>query len=60
MRAVKFLMRVFTGLVGIFAADVLLSPTGLCVGINLFTGLFTAILGVPGFIMLYVLAYLLK
>ncbi len=60
MSAVRFLMRIFTGLAAIFTADVLLSPIGLCVGVNLFTGLFTAILGVPGFVMLYALAYILK
>lgn len=60
MRIIKFTARFFTGLAGIFAADVLLSPLGLCVGLNLFTGLITAVLGTPGFVMLYALAYILK
>ena len=60
MRAVKFIMRMLTGFAGIFAANFLLSPVGVCVGLNIFTVLFTAVLGVPGFLMLYALSWVLK
>ena len=60
MRAAKFLIRMGTGAEAIFAADVLLSPFEIGVGINLFTTFFCALLGIPGFAVLYALAWVLK
>ncbi len=57
------IMLVFRSIIGaaaIFAADFLLSPIGLSVGINLFTAFVTGILGIPGFIMLYALTLILQ
>ncbi len=52
-------IRSAIGTAAIFAADFLLSPAGLAVGINAFTALVTGLLGIPGFITLYVLAWIL-
>ena len=60
MRFFRFLMRMGAGAAAIFAADVLLSPFEIGVGINLFTTGFCALLGAPGFAVLYALAWVLK
>ena len=60
MRAAKFVLRMATGAAAIFTADVLLSPFEVSVGINLFTTLFCAVLGIPGLAVLYALAWIFK
>lgn len=52
----RFILRGAAGAAGIFIVDVLFSPIGLSVGINFFTAGVTAVLGIPGFVLLYVLA----
>ena len=57
---IKFFIRSIIGALGIFAVDLILSPIELAVGINLFTGAVTGILGIPGFVMLYAIAWILR
>ncbi len=57
---IMFLIRSVIGALGIFAVDFLLSPLGFAVGINLFTAAVTGILGIPGFVMLYAIAWILR
>lgn len=57
---IKLIIRSAIGAAAIFAADFLLSPIGLAVGINGFTALVTGLLGIPGFIMLYTLTWILS
>lgn len=59
MHGAKLFLRAAAGMAGIFLADILLSPVGVCVGINPFTAAVCAVLGLPGAGMLYLLAYLL-
>jgi inhibitor of the pro-sigma K processing machinery len=63
-RAVKAVARLVcrsaVGAAAIFAVDFLLSPMGLFVGINAATVLITGILGVPGFVMLYAVMWILR
>ena len=42
------------GAMGMLAVNTMLAPFGVSVGINLITVLIVGILGIPGFIMLYV------
>jgi len=42
------------GTIGILAANVFLAPLGLFVGVNILTVLAVGLLGLPGFVMLYV------
>ncbi len=56
----RLLFRAIAGTAAIFALDFALSPIGIAVGINGFTAAVSAILGVPGFVMLYALAWLLR
>jgi hypothetical protein len=48
------------GIAAIFVMDFLLSPFGLAVGLNMFTVAFVGILGIPGFVTLYVVTWLLN
>lgn len=57
---VLFFIKSVIGALAIFAADFLLSPIGFAVGINLFTAAVTGILGIPGFVMLYAIAWILR
>lgn len=57
---IRFAIRAVTGLAAIFAFDLVLSPIGIAVGINGFTAMVSGLLGVPGFVMLYALAWLLR
>lgn len=43
------------GISALFIGNFILAPTGFVVGINLFTAIFTAILGIPGVLCLYFL-----
>lgn len=55
-----FVFKAAAGTAAIAAMDVVLSPIGIAVGLNGFTAAITGLLGVPGFIMLYTLAWLLR
>ncbi|TAH66287.1 MAG: hypothetical protein EWM47_10310 [Anaerolineaceae bacterium] len=54
-----FLLRAFVGTAGIYLLDFVLSISGyqITVGINVFTVLSNGLLGLPGFILLYGLAF---
>ena len=41
------------GILGILACNMLLAPMGLAVGVNLMTIFIVGILGIPGFLLLY-------
>ena len=41
------------GVLGILACNMLLAPMGLAVGVNLMTVFIVGVLGVPGFLLLY-------
>lgn len=56
---ILIIIRSVIGAFAIFAADFLLSPIGLAVGINGFTALITGLLGIPGFVMLYAVTWIL-
>jgi inhibitor of the pro-sigma K processing machinery len=56
----KLILRSLVGASAIFALDFVLSPVGLAVGINAFTAAVTGLLGMPGLIMLYSLAWILN
>ena len=60
MRFIRFGARMLAGTAAIFTADILLSPFGIGVGINAFTAAFCALHGLPGFAVLYALAYIFK
>ncbi len=55
---VRFILKIIVqGIIGgalIFIANLLLTPTGISVGVNIFTTLIVGILGVPGFIAIYI------
>jgi len=59
----KTLIRVaigsVVGVVGMVAANTLLAPFGVFVGVNLITALIVGVLGIPGFIMLYITSLML-
>ena len=55
----RLAVRSVMGACAIFAADFILSPLSLSVGINCFTAVFAGLLGIPGFVTLYILAYLM-
>jgi hypothetical protein len=57
---VCFLFKSAVGIAAIFVMDFLLSPFGLAVGLNMFTVAFVGILGIPGFVTLYVVTWLLN
>lgn len=56
----RLAVRSVIGACAIFAADFILSPLSLSVGINCFTAVFTGLLGIPGFVTLYILAYIIR
>ncbi len=56
---ILLIIRSVIGAFAIFATDFLLSPIGLAVGINGFTALITGLLGIPGFVMLYAVTWIL-
>ncbi len=55
----KLLFNILIGVLFIYIANIILSSTGLHLNINLFTGIFSGILGIPGIICLYILQILL-
>lgn len=55
----KLCINSIIGVSALFAANFILSPLGLSVGINVFTALFTGILGIPGIICLFIVNYML-
>lgn len=56
---IRLAVRSVIGACAIFAADFILSPLSLCVGINCFTAVFAGLLGIPGFVTLYILVYIM-
>ena len=51
--AFKVLRNAGLGIVGIVACNMLLSPMGVAVGVNVLTVFIVGVLGVPGFFLLY-------
>lgn len=56
---IKFLFNILLGVVFIYISNAILKANGIYVNINLFTGIFSGILGIPGIICLYILQILL-
>ncbi len=56
---IKLLFNILLGVVFIYISNVILKANGIYVNINLFTGIFSGILGIPGIICLYILQILL-
>jgi hypothetical protein len=54
----RFLLRGAVGISGIFVLDFLLPPIVPAVGINLWTVLVSAVLGLPGVGLMYILVYI--
>jgi inhibitor of the pro-sigma K processing machinery len=50
----RMLIRGIIGVAGIFIANIFLAFTGIAVGVNLMTVLIVGLLGIPGFVALYV------
>ena len=46
------------GIVGILAANILLAPVGIAVGVNLMTTFVVGVLGIPGFLLLYLTQFI--
>lgn len=55
----KLCINSVIGVSALFIANFLLAPIGLNVGINVFTAIFTGILGIPGVICLFAVNYIL-
>ena len=55
----KFFIRAVIGLFAVFIVNLILSPFGLFIGLNYLTAFIIGILGLPGFISLYILQVLL-
>lgn len=51
----KFCLNGILGVSALFIGNFILAPTGFVIGINLFTAIFTAVLGIPGVLCLYFL-----
>jgi len=47
------------GIAGILACNMLLAPAGITVGVNLLTVFIVGVLGVPGFLLLYLTQWML-
>ena len=47
------LRNIIIGVLGIFALNMVLTPIGLAVGVNLMTMFVVGVLGIPGFFLLY-------
>ena len=48
------------GILGIMAANMLLAPMGLAVGVNLLTVFIVGMLGIPGFLLLYLTQWMIQ
>jgi len=57
--AFNFLRNAIAGAVGIFACNMLLAPVGIALGINLLTLFIVGVLGLPGFLLLYLSQWML-
>ncbi|MBS5793521.1 MAG: pro-sigmaK processing inhibitor BofA family protein [Lachnospirales bacterium] len=55
----KFLFNILLGVIFIYISNIILKSSGIYININLFTGIFSGILGIPGIICLYILQILL-
>ena len=60
LRAVVSVVRnAVLGGIGIWLCNMLLAPFGLAVGINLLTVFIVGVLGIPGFVLLYVTQWMI-
>ncbi len=57
---IGFVFRGVFGILSIFILNILLTPFNLFVGINFFTGMLSAFLGLPAIILMYGLALLFR
>ncbi|WP_250278546.1 pro-sigmaK processing inhibitor BofA family protein [[Clostridium] colinum] len=57
--AINILFNFLLGVLFIYIFNILLKSNGLHLNINIFTGIFAGILGIPGIICLYILQILL-
>lgn len=55
----KFLFNILLGVTFIYISNIILKSSGIYININLFTGIFSGLLGIPGIICLYILQILL-
>lgn len=55
----KFIFNILISIAIIYIANIFLKSNNIYLNINLFTGLFSGILGIPGIICLYILQILL-
>lgn len=55
----KFLFNILLGVTFIYISNIILKSSGIYMNINLFTGIFSGLLGIPGIICLYILQILL-
>lgn len=56
---IKFLLNILLGIIFICLFNFLLKPTSLYLNVNLFTSIFSGLLGLPGVICLYILQIIL-
>lgn len=57
---IGFTARGVLGVISIFIIDIILSPFNIAVGINFFTGLMSAFLGIPAIVLMFGLALLFR
>ena len=55
----KLCLNGILGVSALFIGNFILAPTGFAVGINLFTAVFTAVLGIPGVLCLYFFKFII-
>jgi len=48
------------GIAGIFAVNMLLAPAGVAIGVNLLTVFIVGVLGIPGFLLLYLTQWMVS
>ena len=51
--AINIVRNAILGIIGILACNMLLAPAGVAVGVNVLTVFVVGVLGVPGFLLLY-------
>jgi inhibitor of the pro-sigma K processing machinery len=55
----KLLINSFLGIVALFIFNFLLAPIGISIGINVLNAFIVGLLGIPGFISLFILSFVL-
>ena len=58
--AFMFARNALLGVAGMLAFNMLLAPAGLMVGVNLMTVFIVGVLGIPGFLLLYISQWMLN